>query len=177
MSLLGHVAIGVATARRITPADEKADVLRSRMVVLSTFALLPDVDFLLEAVSPSVGAFEHRAATHSLAFALWIGAIAMLFLVATKRPRPLKWGLLTTAVVASHGLLDSFGNTTLGIELFWPFSDARVLAPLHILPNPNFQDLLLRRGLADLGLEFLIFLPFWIYACYPRRARPSAPAT
>jgi inner membrane protein len=174
MSLLGHVAIGVATARRITPADEPADVLRSRMVILSTLALLPDVDFLLQAVSPSVAFFDHRAATHSLAFALWVGAIAMIFLVATKRPRPLEWGLLTTAVVASHGLLDSFGNTTLGVELFWPFSDARVLAPLHILPNPNFQDLLLRRGLADLGLEFLVFLPFWIYAFYPRRARPSA---
>lgn len=169
MSLLGHVAIGVATARRVTPADGPADVLPSRMVVLSTLALLPDVDFLLQALAPSVGFFDHRAATHSLAFALWIGAFAMIFLVATGRPRPLEWGLLATAVVASHGLLDSFGNTSLGVELFWPFSDARVLAPLHVLPNPNFQDLLTSRGLMDLGLEFLIFLPFWIYAFYPRR--------
>ena len=174
MSLLGHVAIGVATARRVTPADQPPEVLGSRMAILATLAFLPDVDFLLQALAPRVDFFDHRAATHSLAFALWIGALAMIYLVATARPRALEWGLLTTAVVASHGLLDSFGNTTLGVELFWPFSDARVLAPLHVLPNPNFQDLLTSRGLADLGLEFLIFLPFWIYAFVPRRIRPRA---
>jgi hypothetical protein len=77
------------------------------------------------------------------------------------------------AVVASHGLLDSFGNSTLGVTLFWPFSEAEYLAPVHVLPNPNFQDLLTLGGLADLGLEFLIFLPLWIYAFLPRRTRPS----
>jgi inner membrane protein len=173
MSLLGHFAIGVATARRITPADQPTEVLQSRMLVLATLAFLPDVDFLRQALAPSVPFLDHRAATHSLVFALWIGAFAAIYLIASGRSRPIEWALLATAVVASHGLLDSFGNTTLGVELFWPFSDARFLAPLHVLPSPSWQDLLTRRGLADLGVEFLIFIPFWIYAFYPRRRRPS----
>ena len=175
MSLLGHIAIGVATARRITPAEEPTETLQTRMVVLAALAFLPDIDFLLEDLAPRVGFLDHRGATHSLVFALCIGVLAAIFLVATRRPRPLEWGVLTAAVVASHGLLDSFGNSTLGVALFWPFSDARYLAPLHALPNPSWQDLLTSRGLADIGIEFLLFLPFWIYAFYPRRSRAADP--
>ena len=173
MSLLGHVAIGVATARRITPAGQPTEVLPVRMVVLSAFSLLPDVDFLLHALSPSVDSLEHRGATHSLVFALAIGLFVAVALRVSARPRPIHWGIVTMLVVASHPLLDAFGHTTLGVELLWPFSDARFLAPLDVLPNPGPQDLLLRRGLADLGLEFLIFLPFWVYAFFPRRARSA----
>ena len=143
------------------------------MVVLSAFSLLPDVDFLLHALSPSVDSLEHRGATHSLVFALAIGLFVAVALRVSARPRPIHWGVVTMLVVASHPLLDAFGHTTLGVELLWPFSDARFLAPLDVLPNPGPQDLLLRRGLADLGLEFLIFLPFWVYAFFPRRARSA----
>jgi inner membrane protein len=141
------------------------------MVVLATLACLADVDFFFQALAPSVSFLDHRGATHSLVFAVGIGALATIVLAAKGRPRPLEWGVLTAAVVASHGLLDSLGNTTLGVALLWPFSDVRFLAPWHVLPNPNPQDLLTSRGLADLGIEFLIFLPFWIYAFFPRRSR------
>jgi inner membrane protein len=168
MSLLGHIAIGVATARRVTPADEPAEVLPTRMVILAALAFLPDIDFLLQDLDPSASFLYHRGATHSLVFALCIGALAAIALVASGKPRPLAWGLLTAAVVASHGLLDSFGNSTLGVELLWPFSDVRLLAPWHVLPNPSFA-LLSRSGLATLLLEFVVFLPLWLYAFLPRR--------
>jgi hypothetical protein len=46
MSILGHVAIGVATARLVAPPGKPSYVLRTRMVVLTALALLPDLDFL-----------------------------------------------------------------------------------------------------------------------------------
>jgi inner membrane protein len=170
MSLLGHIAIGVATARRITPADQPTETLHSRMVVLAALAFLPDIDFFIEGLAPSFDVLYHRGATHSLVFAVCIGVFAAIVLLASGRPRPLEWGVLATAMVASHGLLDSFGNSTLGVELLWPFSDARFLAPWHGLPNPTFA-LFSPSGLGTLILEFVVFLPLWLYAFLPRRRR------
>jgi inner membrane protein len=176
MSLLGHIAIGVATARRITPADHPSETLQTRMVILATLAFLPDIDFFFHDLDPAAVFLDHRGATHSLVFALCIGILATIVLVASGRPRPLEWGVLATAVVASHGLLDAFGNSTLGVELLWPFSDARFLAPWHVLPNPTFP-LFSRGGLSILMLEFVVFLPLWLYAFLPRRrAEPAAPS-
>jgi inner membrane protein len=169
MSLLGHVAIGVATARRTTPAGEPRKKLGTRIVVFSALALLPDVDFVLHRLAPSIAYLDHRGATHSLAFALGVGASVALVIVASGRGRPVAWGVIAGAVVASHGVLDCLGDTSLGVALFWPFSDARVLAPWHVLPNPALQGLFSSHGLAELGIEFLLFVPFWLYAFLPRR--------
>jgi inner membrane protein len=169
MSLFGHVAIGVATARLITPAAEPSKTLGTRMVTLGALALLPDIDFLLERISPSAGFLDHRGATHSFAVALIIGASIAVAIRARGGRGSVMWGLVATAVVASHGLLDYFGDSSLGIALLWPFSDARLLAPWHVLPNPSPQGLFSTRGLFELASEFVLFLPFWLYAFLPRR--------
>jgi inner membrane protein len=178
--MLGHVAVGVATARLITPGGQPASLLRKRMVLLACLAVLPDVDFVLYAAAPSIEAFAHRGASHSLLLAEAIGAIIALAIQFRGHGGALWWGLVTGAVVASHGLLDWVGDTNLGVMLFWPFSDARVLAPLHILPNPYWPELLSTHGLMVLGLEAAVFLPLWIYAFFPRRqrfGRPGSPET
>jgi inner membrane protein len=176
MSVLGHVAIGVVTARRITPPGDQAPMLGPRMVVLAALALLPDVDLLLHTLAPSITFLEHRAATHSIAFAAGIGALIAITVLARGSPRPMAWGLLAGAVVASHGLLDSVGNSNVGVALLWPFSDARILAPWHGLPNPTLEGLLTGRGVATLAVEFLVFLPFWLYAFWPRQPAAMGPA-
>jgi inner membrane protein len=170
MSVLGHVAIGVAAARRVTPGGEPQQRLGVHMVVLAALALLPDIDFLLHDAVPSIALLDHRAATHSLAFAVVVGGLIAPAIRVSGGQRPLCWGLLAGAVVASHGLLDSFGDSDLGVALLWPFSDARILAPWHVLPNPALGGLLTRVGLATLALEFLVFMPFWLYAFLPRSA-------
>lgn len=169
MSALGHVAVGVATARLITPAGSPSRLLRQRMLVLSVLALLPDLDLLIPAVGSSVGPFAHRGASHSLAVTMIVGVSIAFAIRAWGGERALAWGLLATAVVASHAILDLFGDTDLGVALLWPLSDARFLAPWHILPNPPWPGVFSRFGLTQLGLELVLFLPFWLYAFFPRR--------
>jgi|SRR5450759_1434864 inner membrane protein len=174
MSALGHVAVGVATARLITPAGSPPQVLGQRMVALSALSMLPDLDFLIPAVGSSVGPFAHRGASHSLAAAIVVGVVIALAIGAWGGRRALAWGLLATAVVASHPLLDLFSDTDLGVALLWPLSSARFLAPWHVLPNPPWPGVFSPFGLRQLGLELVLFLPLWIYAFFPRR--PFHPA-
>jgi inner membrane protein len=174
MSLLGHVAIGVATARGVAPADQPTKNLAARMFAFSTLALLPDVDFLLDDLAPTVPFLEHRGATHSFAFAVIVGLCVAVGIRALGRRRAAVWGLIAGAVVVSHGLLDYFGDSDLGVALLWPFTDARFLAPWHFLPNPSSTSLSMGL-LVDLAVEFALFLPLWLYAFLPRRSRVAEP--
>jgi inner membrane protein len=169
MSALGHVAVGVATARLLSPSGTPSDVLASRMAALSTLALLPDLDFLIPAVGPSTGPFAHRGASHSLVAAMVVGLIIAVAIKAWGGRRAIMWGIVATAVVASHPILDLFSDTDLGVALLWPLSNARFLAPWHILPNPPWPGVFSPFGLRQLGLEVMLFFPFWIYAFFPRR--------
>ena len=54
MSGLGHVAIGLVGARLTGAADEPPARLAGRMVLLSALALLPDVDFVIHELAPSI---------------------------------------------------------------------------------------------------------------------------
>jgi inner membrane protein len=172
MSLLGHVAIGVATARRITPAGEPPSKVGTRMVVFAALAFLPDIDFVLQALAPSITDLEHRGATHSLVLAVAVGAFVALANTLRGGQHPVYWGLVAAGLLASHGGLDWLGNSSLGVELLWPFSDARLLAPWHLLPNPGLVHFFSSRNLATLAIEVLVFLPFWLYAFAPRK-RPA----
>ena len=86
-----------------------------------------------------------------------------------------RWGLLTLAAVASHGILDTLTDGGLGAALFWPFSNARVFAPVRPLPvAPIGAGMLSARGLYVSGVEFLVFLPAWLYALWPRKKAHAA---
>jgi inner membrane protein len=168
MSVLGHVAIGVVTARRITPERDGFDALAARMAGLAALALLPDSDFVLHVLFPGVDALDHRGATHSLAVAAFIGLSVAFALVAARADHPLRWGVLAALVVASHGLMDIIGDSSLGVELFWPFSDVRVLAPWQLLPDPSLTPPLTRNFLGAMLAEAVLFIPAWLYAFLPR---------
>jgi inner membrane protein len=173
MSLLGHIAVGVSVARGVTRTTEPRPVLDRRMVGLAGLAMLPDIDFLLHDLAPRVALFDHRGPSHSLLVAVVVGSLVGLVLLARGHPDGAAWGLLAIAVVASHGLLDLFGDTTLGVALLWPISDARILAPWHILPNP--PAVLSWGTLWDVGVEAVVFVPAWLYAFWPRRQRDREP--
>jgi len=156
MSALGHIAIGVATARRVTPGGVPSGVLRNRMLALSALAMLPDLDFLVPAGPFLVGPFTHRGALHSLAVAVVVGLAVAILVTIRRGGHAIGWGLITMA-------------------LLWPFSNARILAPWHVLPNPVWEGVLSSTFLVELGIEAALFLPFWLYAFWPtRRGRPNA---
>jgi inner membrane protein len=168
MSVLGHVAIGIVVARAITPAAETPDRLAPRMVGLAALALLPDSDFVLGALARGSPLFIHRGPTHSLLAAVLVGLVVAFVLVVARDPAALRWGLIAGLVVASHGFMDAIGDSSVGVELLWPFSDVRLLAPWQLLPDPSLTPPLVRNFLGALLAEAVVFSPAWLYAFLPR---------
>ena len=104
------------------------------MAVWSALSMLPDADV----VGMGLGiAYEdpvgHRGASHSLLFAVVVGAVAGFSATRVGLPRARAW-LIATAVVGSHAILDTFTDGGLGCALFWPFDLTRYFAPWRPIP-------------------------------------------
>ena len=169
MPSLGHLAVGVAAGRLHAGSDGPR--LRAP-AVFSALALFPDLDGRSLARHPSRGSvWLHRGATHSLLVAALAALAATALTGGLGRPR---WRMLFTAlaVAASHGLLDTLTRGAGGPMLFWPFSEARILSPVSLVPaSPFLPRLLSPRGLDVLAREALLFAPLLAYGLWPRRAR------
>ncbi|HXE58092.1 MAG TPA: metal-dependent hydrolase [Gemmatimonadales bacterium] len=169
MATLGHVAIGMALGR-LHLAGRTAPV-RRQLVSLAAYAALalaPDLDFLAEPwVHDPAAPLAHRVATHSLFAALAAGAV--IGAVAGRRGEPgIRTAILSALAVALHGLVDTLSSQGLGVALLWPFSTERLWAPWRIVPGfPAVEDILSPIVVPILAVEFLLFLPFLIYALYP----------
>ena len=172
MASLGPVAGGMARGR----FEAGAVSWRRRVAMmgfLSLLALLPDADVVAFALRiPYAAPWGHRGASHSFVFAGAV-ALAVAALARWKGESAARWWLLTFAAVGSHGILDTLTDGGLGAALFWPFSDARIFAPVRPLPvAPIGAGMLTARGLYVSLVELLVFLPAWAYALWPvRRTR------
>jgi membrane-bound metal-dependent hydrolase YbcI (DUF457 family) len=87
------------------------------MTCWSALSMLPDSDVIGFALGVRYGdPLGHRGATHSLTAGLAGGAVAGLAARATRRPVT-RTALIATAVLASHGLLDTLTDGGLGAAL------------------------------------------------------------
>jgi inner membrane protein len=174
MPSVGHVAVGLIAARlRRAPIGVSDWVWSGTLVILSC---LPDADVIAFALGiPYRAPFGHRGAFHSLTFAAFCGAF--LSIVARRLQLPAsRVGLVGGAVVASHGILDTFTDGGLGIALFWPFTNARYFAPWRPIPvAPIGPRLFSLDGLRFMANECILFLPFFIVGLWPRRRRDQRP--
>jgi inner membrane protein len=174
MASFGHVAVGLLAARLHGGATAGTAGGRPRcswwtLAAFAALAELPDADVVMVALGAhDRGAVGHRGASHSLLVAITAGALCGLL------ARRLGWPALRTAVaaalaVASHGVLDAFGEGGRGILLLWPLSGARFMSPLRLLPDaPRGLGFLSLRGLFDVALEFVLFFPLTAFALWPR---------
>jgi len=94
-------------------------------------AVLPDIDvvgfrFGVAYADP----FGHRGATHSIVFAVLIGAIGAFLAPTLKSPRLISFLCIGLAGL-SHGLTDMLTNGGLGVALFWPFDETRYFFPFR----------------------------------------------
>jgi inner membrane protein len=142
------------------------------MAFFSALAMLPDADVVAFKLGIPYGAtWGHRGASHSLAFALGV-ALAVAGVTRALRGPAGRMGVLALLAVGSHGLLDALTDGGLGAALLWPFSHARLFAPVRPLPvAPIGAGMLSARGLYVVLVEFICFLPLWAYALWPRRGR------
>lgn len=174
MASLGHVAVGLAAGRWYTKNAQVKGIpvrLHRAMLAFTVLSMLPDMDvigfrFGILYTDP----WGHRGASHSFVFAAVVGLICA-GLAARDGHRFKTVALLSTAVLASHGILDGFTDGGHGPALWWPFSEARIFWPYNPLPvAPLGRNMLSQRGLYVVLVEALYFLPLLYYALRPRRS-------
>jgi inner membrane protein len=143
-------------------------------------AAAPDFDSIGFAFGIRYGdVFGHRGFTHSLLFAVILGAaVAGLFFRAEIRAgRGARvWAYLILAT-ASHGLLDAITNGGLGVAFFSPFDTARYFFPFRpVAVSPiNVARFFQGRGLQVMASELLwIWLPALIVAGIAEAVRLGA---
>jgi inner membrane protein len=165
---IGHVAVGLATARlQPPPAGVRRWAWATGLVIL---ACLPDIDVVAFRLGiPYSAPFGHRGAFHSLVFAALLGIVAGALARAMGMPSG-RVALVSGLVVATHGLLDTLTDGGLGIALLWPFTNDRYFAPWQPIPvSPLGTRAVSARGLALMARECLLFLPLFVVAALPRR--------
>ena len=150
-------------------------------VCVLTFAMAPDVDLWLPFVS-------HRGPTHSLAFAVFFGALVgslgRLVAAIGRRSEPSGGAFTTlggtagTLAVCSHLLADSItprwrhAERLLSLEPFWP------LAPWSVSVNlARAGDPALNIGTLCLGLTAVSISWFWTMTPDPEGGSAETPAT
>jgi inner membrane protein len=145
------------------------------MLFWAALSFLPDADV----IGFSLGvryedAWGHRGATHSLMFAIGLGAVVGL--AAPRFGRPMvRTGGLAALVVASHALLDTLTDGGLGCALLWPFDLTRYFAPWTPLPvSPIGLGYLSPYGFYVAAVEMVLFVPLLAYAL-TRRAGSAGP--
>jgi inner membrane protein len=168
MASVGHVAVGIAAARAHQRTG-RAPSWRS-VALWSALSLLPDADVIGFSLGVQYGdPWGHRGATHSLAMAVVAGVCVGL--AARRFNHPFRrTAIFATAVLASHGLLDTMTDGGLGCALFWPFDLTRYFAPWRPIPvAPIGLAFLSPYGLIVSAIEIALFGPLFFYALRPRR--------
>lgn len=155
-SVLSHpvvpIAFGLALGHRVISGR-----LLSAGVVA---AILPDVDVLAFRFGiPYAHDLGHRGASHSLAFAAWLGLVALAFAASLHTSRKAAF-LFVFAAAASHGLLDLLTNGGLGIALLWPVSDGRFFFPAQVI---EASPLSLRRFFSSDGAAVMVSELLWVW--------------
>ena len=130
----------------------------------------------------------HRGLSHSLAFAVGMGAVA--FLAAPwLHARRLTAFLVCTGAVTTHIALDALTNGGLGVAVLWPFSEARHFFPWQPIEVSPFapRHFLTARGARVLlsewqwvwlpSLAMLCAIRFCAYVCgrHPQNKAPRQP--
>ena len=167
MPSIGHFAVGAAAGRALS---RREGTLAAAVTLFSAVSLLPDLDGIAFPLGiPYAAPFGHRGASHSFAAA----AAAGLLCGAAGRAAGLSFpraALAGAAVTATHGLLNTLTDGGLGVALLWPFSDRRFFAPWRPIPvAPIGLGMLSARGAFVMAAETAMFLPFFLYAFWPRR--------
>lgn len=181
-SIFAHALAGAALGTAFSPPNAP----RRFWIAGALCAALPDIDavgrpFGNLALETAFGG--HRGLTHSVAFAIVVGAAVAWGAFRESRWKGMRarlWAYFALAI-ASHGVLDAFSSIGRGVAFFAPFSwthFAFVWRPLgDVGPGPRGPERLpamLGNELFWVGLPALIFVAI---ALLVRRAARSRPAS
>jgi membrane-bound metal-dependent hydrolase YbcI (DUF457 family) len=139
-------------------------------------ASFPDLDFIPGLILGQGGRFHHGY-FHSVGTAMGAALITGLAVILIPKRLPvIKTIGFVLCLDFSHLLLDFFTEAPKGFPLFWPFTEARLLADLPIFPrvertwgHPEFWN----QALFCFTVETFLFVPLWVTSW--RRPLPNKP--
>ncbi len=127
-SVVSHAIAGLAIGYAGSPRGRAAGYALAG----AACAVLPDIDavtFWIGRNHHEWGAFSHRGITHSLLFALLLGAgAAALFF---RKSGFWRASLCLALAAASHGVLDALTNGGSGVAFLAPFDSTRYFFPVR----------------------------------------------
>ena len=166
MASLGHIAVGMAAARTLSPRQRPS---WTSMAVWSGISMLPDADVIGLPLGIAYEApWGHRGATHSLVFALAAAGVAALVAprLGLRRGRAFA---VAAVVISSHPLLDTLTDGGLGCALLWPFDLTRYFAPWRPMPvAPIGLAFFSPYGAFVAATELILFSPLLRFALFTR---------
>lgn len=150
---LGHMLAG-ATA---TFGSRPRTSLRKKLSLGALTGAAPDLDFVPGLLVGDPARFHHGP-SHSLALALAVAVVAWLV---ASRDR-WRWALVAGLAYASHLVLDAVTidpSSPVGLQLFWPVSEAYVASPFRPLPRVlhSATSVINFHNFTVMGLELVLF--------------------
>lgn len=125
-TVITHPAVPIALSV-LLPRDTASSSL---LLAGSVCSIIPDVDVIAFGFGIRYGdMLGHRGFTHSLAFAVALGALATVTLFHHSHGSRLVIFLYLFLSTLSHPLLDALTNGGLGVGFFAPFSNKRYFFP------------------------------------------------
>jgi len=155
-TILSHAAVPLALGLGLG-----ARVVPRRLLLAGVLAsVIPDLDVLAFRFNVAYShALGHRGVSHSLAFAVVLGLVALVIAQPLRATRRAAF-LFVAVCSASHGALDMLTNGGHGVALWWPLSAERLFAPWQVI---EVSPLSLRRIASARGLEVLQSELLWIW--------------
>ena len=158
---VAHGLLGATVVAALTPdLSPKRDW--GKLLLGAAVACLPDLDYFVLIKLFHLRQSWHRGPTHSITFALIVGALAALFVQGSY----LRDAFTFWAAAASHGILDLF-NRYDPVEILWPVTRARYafdVRPYYNYPRMRAEPAPLE--LASLAkvclLEAAVFVPVFL---------------
>ena len=163
---VAHAVIGASVAAAL---DRRSESLWRVLCLSALLGVCPDFDYLLNVLRIGRGGWHHGF-THSIVFALVVGALTALVFW-----RSVQGFIVFSAATASHTLLDYLMTESRGVALWWPFTDYR-----YKLRGPNPIDYTwdyssLWTAAADIlqisFVELIVFGPLLLLVILLRRNR------
>ena len=178
---VGHSLAGLAV--RIAAPRSVAQQRIASSVLLIVLANLPDIDFLPGYVSHDPRAY-HWGPTHSVGATL-IAASTVALIARWRGQRWRPWCALAALAYGSHVVLDLLmgrhAGPGVGLQVLWPFSDMRYMAPWSVFrmaPSAMVEygplhALFSREILPVIAREFIVLLPIVLITWWWQRSRQT----
>ena len=164
---VAHALIGASVAAAL---DRRSESLWKLLCLSALLGVCPDFDYVLNVLRVGRGGWHHGF-THSIVFALLVGALTALVF----GWRSVHGFIVFSAATLSHTLLDYLMTESRGVSLWWPFTDYRY--KLRV-PNPidyTWNDSSFWIAAADFlqisFIELIVFGPLLLLVLLLRRYR------